>query len=254
MSHIARQPQFIHLWKVPIAEASLFLETVLSEREAKRVRSFRKQADQARALLSCGLLRLLLAEELSIAPHEVPVTRTCPTCGEEHGKPRLLRRNETTMEISVSHSGEWVVIGLSQQHPFGVDIEWIKREADLDGLVRMSLSEAEQQSWRSLPPEQQMRGFYRYWTRKEAIVKATGDGLTVPLQHVQVSPADQAPELLSWQERPEMVGRITCFPLELDEQTEGCVAVIGVVDGVQLHDGREVLARWRHRIVTESGF
>lgn len=249
MGYVASQPQSIHLWNVPVIEAPSFLETVLSDREAERARSFRNPADQARALLSYGLLRLLLAEELAMAPQEVPVTRACPTCGKEHGKPRLAGASaESAVEISISHSGDWVVIGLSRHHPFGVDIEWMNRVDDLDGLAEISLSDRERQVWRALPREQHVRGFYRYWTRKEAIVKATGDGLTVSLQQVHVSPPDQAPRLYAWQGRPEMVDQIVCFPLELDAQTEGCVAVIGEAEGIEMHDGKEVLDRWRHRL------
>ncbi|MFD1424550.1 4'-phosphopantetheinyl transferase family protein [Laceyella tengchongensis] len=252
MNSFELDSRFIHLWKVPITEAPLFLEKVMSEREVNRYRSFRKQEDRARALFSYGLLRLLLAELLDTNPSDVPVTRACPSCGEEHGKPRVVRPDELPIELSVSHSGKWVVLGISLLYPFGVDIERIDRDSDLDGMARMSLSEAEQAAWAALPPDQRIRGFYRYWTRKEAIVKATGDGLTVSLKQVQVNPADQAPKLLAWQDRPEMVGEITCYPLALDEHTEGCVAVIGQVDGVRLYDGREVLVRWQDKL-TEKG-
>ena len=80
--------------------------------------------------------------------------------------------------------------------PIGVDVEQILAKKDLDAIAKRFFSVKEQKQYAQLPPEQKPAGFYNCWTRKEAFVKALGDGLAYPLVHFDVSLTPNSPARL----------------------------------------------------------
>jgi 4'-phosphopantetheinyl transferase len=150
----------------------------------ERERLDRFQVDGARQafVVSRTAQRIVLARYLGVAPADVRVVRTCQVCGDTaHGRPSL----PGGPDYSVSHSGSWVLVAVAGAGRIGVDIEEVRPLADLQGLRRMVLSEAEDPAGPVEPG-----WFYRAWTRKEAVVKATGEGI-MKLRAVVVS-ADAA--------------------------------------------------------------
>ncbi len=147
-------------------------------------------------VLAAALLRLAVAAETGTAPGRVDVERRCPGCGEPHWRPTL---PGTGLHASVSHSGDLVAVALTRVAPVGVDVEQVV-EVDTGGLARTVLH-----------PDEPVAGpddFFVYWTRKEAVVKATGDGIAAGLRKVRVSPPHQPPALLAYPGRPELAAHL----------------------------------------------
>jgi len=158
---------------------------LLDDRERHRANQYRRPADQSRSVLAAALLRLAAGDRMGIAPDRVDIDRTCPDCERPHGRPRL---PGSGLHVSVAHSGDWVAVALTDAAPVGVDVEQVI-EIDVSALARSVLDSDETDGLTST------HNFFVYWTRKESALKATGDGLTVPMNRVLVSPPDQPAEL-----------------------------------------------------------
>jgi len=174
------------VWWAAIADYQAGHDRLLSDVETQRAERMHRADDRTRQRLGAVLLRLAAGSVLGEPPERVRVERTCPRCSAPHGRPVL---PGTGLHASITHSGDVVGLALTAVAPVGLDVERIA-DVDLDGLARMVLH----------PDESAPDGdaFFTYWTRKEAVVKATGDGLAVPLTGVRVTPPAQRPELLAY--------------------------------------------------------
>jgi 4'-phosphopantetheinyl transferase len=167
---------------------------VLDPAEQDRAARFVFPADRARFTLAHGALRFLLAAYV-----ERPAAALRFTVGV-HGKPALAGADLT---FNLSHSFGLVLIGVASigRH-LGVDIERHRPIHQMTELVENCFSQTEAGALRRLPAAQRETAFFRLWTRKEAFVKATGEGLTRPLESFTVSmdnrPAICAPNLPHW--------------------------------------------------------
>ncbi|WP_132152732.1 4'-phosphopantetheinyl transferase family protein [Kribbella antiqua] len=149
--------------------------------ERQRLAAYVRDDDKARFLLGCTIVRRLLAARLSLPAASIELTRTCADCGKPHGKVRV-----DGAELSVTHSGELVGVAVSD-HPVGLDVEKVDLGIDVDGLARLSLADEEIATLAK--SDDRARAFTTYWTRKEAVVKATGDGLRTDLRTITGPPA-----------------------------------------------------------------
>lgn len=206
------------VWWAHTSAASERLLRLLDSEELARQSRFRLQADRDRHLLGRSLARLVLAEHTGCAPEKVAFELRCLSCedksrtgadggrGEDsgggdaapHGKP-VPTGAARGWEISVSHSGEWVALALAREAPVGVDVERLSDSRDLAGLAGYTLADTEHEVWRALPEEGKVGAFFGYWARKEALLKATGLGLSGGLRRVSVSPPHARARLLSWE-------------------------------------------------------
>ncbi|MGX6606759.1 4'-phosphopantetheinyl transferase family protein [Micromonosporaceae bacterium Da 78-11] len=159
---------------------------LLSPLEHERRQRYAMAEDRARFALGVALMRLAVGRETGLRPGDVRIDRRCDRCPESHGKPRLPGAG---LHASVSHSGERVALALTRTAPIGVDVEKMTGR-DVRELARGLVAEDEL--------IQRPRDFYTYWCRKEAVVKATGDGLRAPLVEVRVGPATGRPRLLAY--------------------------------------------------------
>lgn len=131
-----------------------------------------------------GRLRIVLAQTLNESPEKITINKA------EHGKPYLPDRPE--LAFNLSHSADMLVIAVGWNCQLGVDIESCKPRASLAGLVDKCFAEEEIAYWQKLPEAQKMPEFYRFWTRKEAFVKATGRGIGLGLNRCVINPENQA--------------------------------------------------------------
>jgi 4'-phosphopantetheinyl transferase len=154
----------------------------LSDDERNRADAFTRDSDRRRYVLARARLRQLLAEQLGIAPREVEfVYGRC-------GKPRLSSRHgHTPLTFNVSRCGDLAALAVAVARPIGVDIEAIRLLPDADGIADIAFSRRERSEFRALDPQDRPLGFFNCWTRKEAFVKALGDGLRHPLHAFDVS-------------------------------------------------------------------
>jgi len=163
---------------------------LLSPAERDRLAGLRREIDQDRSAVGTVLLRLLVAARLGIEPAAVAVERSCPDCDRPHGKPTV---PGTGLYVSVSHSGERVAVAITEAGPVGVDVEEAGA-TDPAELGRLVFGPGE---WAT-----GVEDFLVYWTRKESVVKATGDGLRAPLVEVLVTGPTEVPRLVGYRGGP----------------------------------------------------
>ncbi len=168
--------QRIHLWRLSIAGAPIDLD-LLSAAERSHLETLRLPQVAQRYAASRWFQRVLLGHYVSQAPAALQFMTG------SHGKPYLI---DQAVQFNLSHSGDWLVMAVSAAQAIGVDIEQVRAISRLDGLVRRCLTEAE---CKTLPADAHQRTgiFLRYWTCKEAYLKATGTGLSHPMPQVPVA-------------------------------------------------------------------
>jgi 4'-phosphopantetheinyl transferase len=162
----------------------------LSEDERFRAERFRRAADRERYTAGRALLRQLLADRLG-----VPAGSITLAAGPQ-GKPHVAYP-AATLEFNVAHSGRLALVAISSSLPVGIDVERIDPDLDWEPLSSRFFAAAEDRAIKLLPEEDRRAGFFACWTRKEAVVKAIGMGLSYPLHDFEVTIDPHAdPELL----------------------------------------------------------
>jgi 4'-phosphopantetheinyl transferase len=156
--------------------------------EIERRARYRCEADRDRFTLAAVLLRAVVGRAGGADASAVVVDRRCDRCGEPHGRPRLPRAG---LEASISHSGDVAVVAITEAGPVGVDVEFIGTRGYAE-ILRSVCTRSERES------VQTPADFFAFWTRKEAVVKATGEGLNRALTDVVVTPPDTAPAVVSF--------------------------------------------------------
>lgn len=183
------RPREIHVWRLCLQPAEVSAGPVPEcggdwLDAAERARAERCSHPAARHAFRVTRLQLrwLLGRYLGAAPESIRFTRNT------HGKPRLAATAEDAgLVFNVSHSGGFALLAFGRDTPLGVDIEKVRPRRALARLAHHVLSACEWECWRSAAPDAQLRQFTRYWTAKEALMKATGQGLALGPRHVTVA-------------------------------------------------------------------
>lgn len=183
----------VEVWWGRTADARPGLVGELDAAERDRLAAYAREEDKSRFLVGATIVRRVLANKLELSPADIQLDRSCPDCGRQHGK-----ISTKGMQISVSHSGDLIVVAFHPTTAVGVDVELINPAIDADSLASVSLSDLEATELAGFEPAARARAFTQYWTRKEAVVKATGDGIRADLRKVIVSAPDQPPALREW--------------------------------------------------------
>jgi 4'-phosphopantetheinyl transferase len=184
--------QILVRWSEPLPADGRFLR-LLDEHERGRFEAYRLEADKRRFLTGRVLAKTLTAARLGRPVESVVFDATCADCGKPHGRPTVPGSDLT---LSISHSGGLVGLAATDGVPVGLDVETASRKADR-ALIEYALSPAEQAAVAALPETTRSAAFFVYWTRKEAVMKATGKGLKIPLRSITFSPHDAPAALIS---------------------------------------------------------
>lgn len=164
---------------------------VLSPDEIARASRFHFDKDRIHFTQCRSALRAVLASYLAIPAAEIQFEYLAS------GKPQLAaEQNPRTLQFNVSHSSNMALIAVGSEHRLGVDIEKIRGDVDTVTLAERFFSLRERAGLQALPDHLRVPGFFACWTRKEAFLKATGDGLSFPLADFSVTThPDLNPEL-----------------------------------------------------------
>lgn len=172
----------IHLWRITLtdfAEQEKKFFTLLHADEQARAKRFHFDLHRQRFIITRAMLRRILHNYLSIAPNDIVFSYG------PQGKPFIVN-NALNLTFNLSHSDEMAVIAITKNYDIGVDIEKIK-EADHEGVVKRFFSHQEYLQFMDCAAHERILKFYRIWSRKEALIKAVGAGLFVPLDNFSVS-------------------------------------------------------------------
>lgn len=190
------------------------LERTVAQEELDRAARFVHEVDARRHILGRGIVRLLLAPLLGI-----DATAICFTTSGL-GKPLL----DEGPSFSISHSGDYVLVALAAEGRLGADVEAVRALRNLPGLARTSFGADEYEHVMRLPESERLLPFFRTWTRKEAMLKALGCGLT-GLGNISVSAApDVENALLRLDDPDENIDDWTIRPLAVGADAEAAVA------------------------------
>jgi 4'-phosphopantetheinyl transferase len=155
---------------------------LLSPDEQARANRFHFDRDRRRFIVGRGILRSLLGQYLQRDPALIQFDYGA------HGKPRLGQAMAAPdVRFNLAHSQALALIAFSRGRELGVDIEAVRPISDADRVAERYFSPNERQRFRDLPQAQKLEAFYSCWTRKEAFIKAIGDGLSYPLDQFDVS-------------------------------------------------------------------
>jgi 4'-phosphopantetheinyl transferase len=167
------------------------LQHILSGDEIDRAKRYRFARERRRFVAARGLLRLILGRYSGTPPERLRF------CYGQRGKPSLASEpGKSDLEFSVSHSSDLALYAVARGRQVGIDLERIRPLPELQALVERCCSSAEQAAFRALPTEEQLLAFFRCWTRKEAFLKAKGQGLSCALDRFEVSMAADEPAML----------------------------------------------------------
>ncbi|HZX01298.1 4'-phosphopantetheinyl transferase family protein [Kribbella sp.] len=159
------------VWWARVGEARDEFVADLDAVEHGRLAAYVRDVDKARFLLGVTIVRRVLAARFSLPAASIRLDRTCPECGKPHGKVRA-----DGVELSVTHSGELVGVAVADR-PVGLDVEKVDPDVDVDAVARIAFAEDEVRELSRRTGIDKVRRFTEYWTRKEAVLKATGEGL-----------------------------------------------------------------------------
>ena len=178
-------PDEVHLWRVDldaVAGAEPRWQRILAGDELERARTFRFSRDRQYFTATRAMLRILLGSYVECNPEKL-------TFGYgEKRKPFLKSyHGSEPVEFNLSHSGSRALLAFACGREVGVDIEQLRNNLEYEALARRFFSPAEQKELSALESSEKCRGFFRGWTRKEAYIKATGAGLSLPLSEFDVS-------------------------------------------------------------------
>ena len=187
----------IHVWCVELDETGevAALVAYLSADERERASGLLSGTHQRRFVVARGMLRRLLGRYLDQDPSAVSFSRG------EHGKPFL---PEGGLHFNVSHTHELALYAIASDREVGVDVEWMRPQVAHEQIAARFFSLEEQEALAQVPDEERRTAFYNIWTRKEAYVKARGDGIAAGLGTFAVSLEAEAALLHSDEGRDEV--------------------------------------------------
>jgi 4'-phosphopantetheinyl transferase len=230
------EPGQAHIFRLPLELPPELLQTLsglLSADEQARAARYHFERDQRRFTAARGQLRQVLAAYLHVVPRAVQFTYN------PYGKPALAEANHTgqpDVQFNLSHSGELGLLAVCKGQPVGIDIEIIRDNLERGNIARRYFAPSEVMALEALPPDQQLQAFFACWTRKEAYIKARGQGLSIGLDTFAVSLAPGEAAQLLVRDPGAPGGPFTLLTLDPEPGYAAALAVEGEIDGVKLWD------------------
>jgi 4'-phosphopantetheinyl transferase len=171
----------IDIWLIDLDAAPPHFGDLLNEEERTRAGRFVSPIHSRRFATARGCLRTLLGNYLGCAPEVIAFDYGI------WGKPSLRIPSGGRLAFNLAHSGAQALIAIGRTEALGVDIEIMRPMADWLDIAAKTFAPAETKALLSLPAHEQMEGFFACWTRKEAVVKFWGEGLSADMTSFEVS-------------------------------------------------------------------
>lgn len=213
----------VHVWRVTLEQPVGFLQELrqtLSGDELARAKCFHFAKDRHHFIVARASLRLILGHYLAVEPGQIRFIYS------SHSKPSLAIPFD--LKFNVSHAGDVALHAVTWGREIGVDIEKLRAMPDAAQIAERFFSAQENQVFATIPSQQREEAFFNCWTRKEAYIKAMGEGLSQPLDTFDVSlKPDEPAALLRVKDAPPEVKRWSLHSLN---PGPGYVAAV-VVEG-----------------------
>ncbi len=213
----------IHVWRAFLSGDQTILrklESTLAADEKARAARFMFESDRGGFIAARGILRDLLGRYIHCAPQTIEFTYGA------RGKPAVASRGtQPAICFNLSHSRGLAVIAIGRGREIGIDVELIRPEFAGQEIAKRYFSTKEIEELNRLPAELRTEGFFLCWTRKEAYIKAKGDGLHISLDSFDVSLSPGRPAIFLGAE--ESRWSIESFVPCVDSEHRYAAAVVG---------------------------
>lgn len=178
------EPTTVDVWRgfttLPQAQLDACWKMLSSEEQA-RAQRYKFPEHRHRFIAAHGMLRCILSRYLQVKPH------TLEFAPGPHGKPFLVNRAAHADPcFNLSHSQDLVLVAVSQSREVGIDVEQERQGIDYPAMISRIFTEEEARFFWALPKEKRQSAFFSCWTKKEAYLKACGDGLASSMRNITV--------------------------------------------------------------------
>jgi 4'-phosphopantetheinyl transferase len=175
----------VDVWRAATDQPAVRVESlydILGSDERQRADRFYFEEHRRRFTVARGVLRQILGSYLHVVPRAVAFEYS------EYGKPSVVKAaNPHDIRFNVSHSNECALFAFTLGREVGVDVEYMRANLDVEAVARHSFSPWEMEVLCGLPVGQRHEAFFNCWTRKEAFIKAHGEGLSLGLNRFDVT-------------------------------------------------------------------
>ncbi len=189
----------VHVWRATLDQTPSQIQSFrhnLAADEQARAERFHFERDREHFVVARGVIRAILGRYLKQAPECLSF------CYSSHGKPALAGDSGgDAIHFNVSHSHGIALYAVTRGREVGIDLERIRSNLAVAEIAERFFSRREVAMLRTLPTEEQREAFFRFWTRKEACLKARGEGLSLPLDQIDVSLAPGEPDAVPGTQR-----------------------------------------------------
>jgi 4'-phosphopantetheinyl transferase len=218
----------VHVWRVELEQPEHLLEKfrkTLDQYELDRASRFHFEKHRRHFTVGRGVLRQLLSQYLGTNPEAIRISYGA------YGKPALSGEHEDSrLRFNMSHSHEVALFAFAEDRELGVDVEHIRSDFASEEVARRFFSRREVETFNALPQHDQVAGFFKCWTRKEAFIKVIGLGMSQPLDKFDVTL--EQPAALLWVSGDD-ASRWSLYDLEVGDGYAGALAVEGQVSSIR---------------------
>ncbi len=183
MANARKVPEGIEIWRVHLDDEDLrrkLRDVRLSPDETGRAAKFVRERDRERFTVGRLALRQVLSEYARVSPGALEFQYS------KAGKPSL-KAPSTLLNFNLTHCEDLMVIAVTSMETVGIDTEQVRNDSEHLKIAERFFAPREVEALRSLPSAEQPHAFFLCWTRKEALIKATGSGMSTPLDSFEVS-------------------------------------------------------------------
>ncbi len=219
----------VHVWRIELEQPESVLEKfrgTLEADELERASRFHFEKHRRSFIVSRGFLRYVLSRYLETKPEALKFSYG------DYGKPALDGR----LHFNLSHSHGLALLAVTEGRQIGVDVEHIRADFATEEIARRFFSRLEVDSFNWLPKQEQVAAFFRCWTRKEAFIKATGKGLSQPLDKFDVTLAPGLAAALLRVDEDE-ASRWTMSDIDVGSDYAAALLVEGVISKIRYWSG-----------------
>ena len=216
----------VHIWQTRLDLSCNRIEglrEILSINEQQTADRFNFNCDRKRHIIARGLVRLIVARLSNTSPELLKIIST------SDGKPQLLHDvRQPRIEFNISHSGELVYVVIANSRAVGIDVEKVRNDFPLEMIASEAFSTVEFDELMALDPALRLDSFFTCWTRKEALFKANGKGLSALSDRCGKSLFGQLPMPISLADlEASPVAKWTLLDLQVDTGYKAAVAFEG---------------------------
>lgn len=216
----------VDIWRVDLAEHQAEIQQfpkLLSPDETQRADRFCFERDRRRFIVARTATRQILSQYVNLAPKELVFSYG------KQGKPELEGdAKKSGITFNVSHCCETALIAVTRGLIVGIDIEQINPEFATKEISQHFFSVSEVARLRTLPQSAQAKAFFSCWTRKEAYVKALGEGLSVPLNSFEVFFGPEVPAgLIRVRVGPDKLLCLSIYDIDVSPEFKAALVIEG---------------------------